>query len=154
LIIDEKTRIELLETKVLLVSEKVKGCEIVKRTFKVISTEQESTVVHYHYQGWKNKKGAPDSRLLSTLIKELGNNESQEEVITIHCAAGRGRSGNVVLADIFRKRMQAGTNKETITLNISEILMQGRLMRDGFVESAEQITSAFESAVISMQLGS
>jgi protein tyrosine phosphatase len=100
------------------------------------------------------KKGAPDTELLSKLIIELSDKRTTESPLTVHCACGRGRSGNVVLAEIFRQRIRSSIAEngslDNATLNIAEILMQGRLQRDGFVETPEQISSAFESALIGL----
>jgi protein tyrosine phosphatase len=152
--IDRKRTVYLEGKESLAKSRSIPNCEVVKRTFVVRSDNNAIIIHHYHYQGWKNKKGAPDSELLSKLICELSKNEAQESPLTVHCACGRGRSGNVVLAEIFRQRIIASKlengSLENATLNIAEILMQGRLQRDGFVESPEQITSAFESALIGL----
>lgn len=144
LAIDSEWKIELLETKSLAKSKLNANCEIIKRSFRAFSKAEERIIHHYHYQGWKNRRGAPDPFLLAILLRELGENHPSDDVVTIHCAAGRGRSSNVVLADIFKKRLQ----QDPKGLNIAEIIMQGRLMRDGFVETPEQIASALECALI------
>lgn len=139
--IDAEREIKLLKTKVIAKSKDVPNCEIIKRVFKVCSGKEERIIKHYHYQGWKNKKGAPDSDLLALILKKI-NKKVQNDTVTVHCAAGRGRSGNVVLADIFQKRLE----KEPKVLNIFEPIIHARTMRDGFIETPEQITSAFNTA--------
>lgn len=146
--IDEEWTLELKEEVVWVKSETVAGCEIIKRTFRAYSETESRSLYHYHYQGWKNKKGAPDSKLFARLIMECPRGSSP---ILIHCARGGGRSGTVVLADIFWQRIKAQlktVSLEEATLNVAEVIFQGRLQRDGFVEKPEQIVSAFETALL------
>ena len=146
--VDDKWTIELKETTILAKSTAIDGCEIVKRVFKLSSNEEERQIEHYHYQGWKDNQGAPDANLLARVIEELDVNS--QETVAIHCSRGRGRSANVVLADLFKKRINASAalypSKDDIPLNLTETLMQGRFMRDGFVIVPQQIVSALDSA--------
>jgi protein tyrosine phosphatase len=154
--IDKDWTVNLLGEAVFSKSLSIENVEIIERIFILSSDSQKPRIVHhYHYQGWKNKKGAPDSALLSLLITELNDVKHNGSTVTIHCKQGRGRSGNVVLADIFYQRLLAQlvhTPLDKAKLNVAEILLQGRLMRDGFVETPEQVISAFESAINKVEM--
>lgn len=129
------------ENEMQVVAKGENGCQIVQRIMRFVNdkTKEERQVVHFHYEGWPNKMGAPDQRLLELLIDLVDKvSPDKERPITVHCAQGRGRSGTFVLGHVLKRKLAANQ-----TINLAELLMHGRLQRDGFVESKSQMETLY-----------
>lgn len=129
----------------------LKNCQIAKRIFyfKHNETGTEKTITHFHYEDWPNKKAAPDQALFNAMVEEVEKvHQDKENPIVVHCAVGRGRSGAFVTAHVAKRQIDAidAGSAKTSTLNIADILMKGRLQRDGFVETKDQMRTIYDAS--------
>lgn len=121
-----------------LVAKGEHGCQIMKRQFHFSNglTKESRIVTHFHYDGWPNKMAPPDEKLFRRLVDLVEG--SGQGPITVHCAAGRGRSATFVLAHIIKQKRKANA-----PVDLVELLFLGRLQRDGFLETKEQLKALY-----------
>ncbi|MBS0656450.1 MAG: dual specificity protein phosphatase family protein [Verrucomicrobia bacterium] len=130
--------------------EELQDCQIAKRIFYFTNKEtgEERVIPHFHYEGWPNKKAAPDQELFNELVTVVDAvNRDSKAPIVVHCAAGRGRAGTFVTSHVTKIQLGAMEKEEEARLNIASTLMQGRLQRDGFVETKDQMKTIYNAAL-------
>ncbi len=138
--VSDRWLIEQEGEEVLKQSTKHTTCQIVKRLLRITDKicNDTRTITHFHYEGWPNKKGAPDCELFTFLLDAVDEAHQEPTTpITVHCTAGVGRSGTFVASHVLKQ--------QKAPYNIADVLMHGRLQRDGFVETKSQMQTIYRS---------
>jgi protein tyrosine phosphatase len=112
-------------------------------------------VKRVHYEGWDDMQGAaPDD--LDALLKELdlARAEKPSAPVVIHCRAGIGRTGTIIVASALLKLIREGkvdgSNWED---HISSLILEGRKQRGlGFVQTPLQLQAIYQWAWIAIHL--
>ncbi|XP_046417564.1 receptor-type tyrosine-protein phosphatase delta-like [Neodiprion fabricii] len=103
------------------------------RTLLLTCRGEKRTVTHLHYTGWPDH-GVPmyTQSLVAYLNKLLGTNRDKGPVV-VHCSAGVGRTGTIILCDICLQ--QAAVEKK---IDAPAVVMRMREGRANMVDSAQQ----------------
>ncbi len=128
------------EDVVLATSRHSNDIKLVKRQFvaEQCDTKVQHQVTQFHYKGWPDHLGAPDLELL-----EIANNAVEEEFavrgldkeapVTVHCAAGMGRSPLFVAANHLMLEVSEGLEKmqkvDEIACNIPALIFEMKKQR-------------------------
>lgn len=108
-----------------------------------VETGESRTIKQFHFMTWPDF-GVPEnaSSFLSFLYVLRANNVfGNERPPVIHCSAGIGRSGTIVLVDAALKMCE--DNKSPNNLDIRDLLLNLRKYRCGLVQTAQQYRFAY-----------
>lgn len=112
---------------------------IVRREFtaKNSQTAEVRTIVQFHYQKWPDFQAAPSNALFDSLLAHVEEAHPwPERPLTVHCAAGMGRSGIVIAAHALRRKIRgelAHTKPEQIKVNLVKTIFEMRQRRKNMV---------------------
>ena len=109
-----------------------------------METQEIRTLLHFHYRAWPDF-GVPqdegDFVGFLTAVRNSGVLRPSVGPAVVHCSAGIGRSGVFVLVDVCLSLVERG---ETLNrLNLNDVLLELRTMRDGLVHTPEQLRFAY-----------
>lgn len=122
---------------------------LVKRSFIATqqTTNEQHKVTQFHYEGWPDHCGAPDHELLETLHKVVEQELVERKIsidapITVHCAAGLGRTPTFAISNYLRheliKRIASGEKIEEITLDIAKTIFEFKKQRPSLLGGDDQ----------------
>lgn len=127
---------------------------LVKRCFLATKEGHERYVTQFHYQGWPDHLAAPDHELLEeghkAVQREFDERKlSTHSVVTVHCAAGMGRSPCFAASDYVRlqlnTKIQAGEKLDAIRLNVPEIIYAFKKQRPSMLGGPDHWQSIYYS---------
>ncbi|CAK9302864.1 unnamed protein product [Gordionus sp. m RMFG-2023] len=109
------------------------------------------TVFHCHYLAWPDF-GVPDvtsfmryMKTIRAIEKELsekqGGTKEESKPWVVHCSAGVGRSGTLVLIDACLRILEMNSSLDAI--NIPNLVLEMRKYRKGMIQTADQLKFAF-----------
>ncbi len=123
---------------------------IAKRTYILERSDgsEKRVVRQFHFINWPDYDGAPDIPLLAKHMDLVdAAHPSPESPITVHCAAGKGRTGCFIAAHAIRKRvlkeLSTGKKPSEVTVNIPKILVEMRHARKAIVSKASQLSTIY-----------
>eukprot|EP00116_Pleurobrachia_bachei_P001168 sb/3461430/ len=107
------------------------------------------TITHLHYYAWPDF-GVPESpsKFLTFLNVVREVSELSEGPPVVHCSAGIGRTGTLVLIDTILDIMR---DRKTEHIDVYSILLKIRFDRFGLVQTHEQLRFVFLSILEGMQ---
>lgn len=119
------------------------------RTELVLSKEGEQrSVVHLHYNKWKDRCPVPDEKLLAIMLDEMEKSSPSPDLpITINCHAGIGRTGLTAVSYYLKKQIEAqrlaGKTIHEISVNVPQTIYNFRKFRKilGNGKQAVQVNS-------------
>jgi len=121
---------------------------------KYIPTGEKRAVWQLQYTGWPDHGVPSDPRYFLAFLDELHNirlrvSAGNTSVIptVIHCSAGIGRTGVLILVEIALARLSAGLKP-----NLGETLKEIREQRPAMVQTVEQYKFAYEAVIAAMQI--
>jgi protein tyrosine phosphatase len=97
------------------------------------------TLTHLHYENWKDF-GAPEPDLFQKLLGLLSTGE--QHPILVHCSAGQGRSGTLVVADSLVKDAQKAP--PGFRPNIPKRIIELRFQRKGLLSTEAQLEAVYK----------
>ena len=115
---------------------------------------EEHTVTQFHYQGWPDHHGAPDHELLELTHQAVDREFSKRGLpshapITVHCAAGMGRSPAFALSNVLRRelhtRLHNGESLENMTLEVPKTAFGFKKQRPSVLAGDEHWQSVLYS---------
>lgn len=118
-------------------------------TLVKLSTNEERKVYHLHYYDWPDF-GVPESPTKFLKFLKLVRNYYKDckGVPVVHCSAGIGRTGTLVLVDTILTIIK---EKKTQNIDIYSILVSIRQHRFGLVQTADQLRFCFLAILTGMQ---
>ncbi len=136
------------DDELLLTSRYANGIQLVKREFvaKHKESKQEHLITQFHYQGWPDRLGAADHELLVTALKAVDEECKKKNLhpntpITVHCAAGMGRSPTFCASNYLRRELlealEKNTSKEEIRIDFAGTIYQFMKARPGVLQTIE-----------------
>lgn len=129
---------------------------VVERNLEVtVRNERPWHVKHYHLRTWPDH-GVPDSPsaiygILDVLYRHHGDGTTSSSPAVVHCSAGIGRTGVLIVLDILRARMsqlvhgKAGNIDERI--HVKSIVASIRKQRAGMVQTLPQLKFCIDTLV-------
>ncbi len=112
---------------------------IIKRTLLAKKEMEVRTLTHLHYENWKDF-GAPEPDLFQKLLGLLSTGE--QHPILVHCSAGQGRSGTLVVADSLVKDAQKAP--PGFRPNIPKRIIELRFQRKGLLSTEAQLEAVYK----------
>lgn len=98
-------KLEIANEEVIAANEHFRAVKLVKRSFIATnsSTQETHEVTQFHYQGWPDHLGLPDHELFLKTAEAVDQEFARKKLaadrpITVHCAAGMGRSPTFCVA--------------------------------------------------------
>lgn len=142
--------------KTIATSKHSKQIALVKRSFiaKHPESGQEHEVTQFHYQGWPDRLAAPDFELLERAHQEVENEITRRALtpdrpITVHCAAGKGRSPSFAISNYLRlellEKVRQGQSLDEITLNVVKTIYDFKIQRPLQVREKEHWCGIFNA---------
>lgn len=135
------------------------GHGIVERDLSVIVRGHEAapawSVKHYQLQAWPDH-GVPDSPravygIMDVLYRCHMHGKKDGAPVVVHCSAGIGRTGVVLVLDILRRRItqlvRRGAYDVHETINIKSIVQCIREQRAGMVQTVSQMKFCIDTLV-------
>eukprot|EP01147_Barroeca_monosierra_P000494 gene495-3820_t len=122
----------------------------VERSLEVQFGGQSRVVTQYHYINWPDHGVPDDDEILSLLLTvrqkkyELQHSSSDPVGPTVvHCSAGIGRTGTVIVIDIIMDRIEEeGTD---IDIDIQKSIQNIRAQRSGMIQTAAQYRFVYKA---------
>lgn len=127
---------------------------LVKRSFLATKEGHVRHVTQFHYQGWPDHLAAPDHELLEEAHKAVQKEFevrrlAPHSIVTVHCAAGMGRSPCFAVSDYVRlelqTKIQAGEKLDTIRLNVPAIIYAFKKQRPSMLGGQDHWQSIYYS---------
>ena len=115
---------------------------IVQRTLLAKKEAESRTITHLHYENWKDF-GAPDPGLFLKLLGLLSGED--QHPILVHCSAGQGRSGTLVVADSLLKDAKKSPPGCTLHINIPKRIIELRMQRKGLISTKAQLEAVYKA---------
>ncbi|XP_012261958.2 receptor-type tyrosine-protein phosphatase delta-like [Athalia rosae] len=103
------------------------------RTFQISLAGDKRKVMHLHYTGWPDHGVPTYSQSLVAYLKKLRATRVGNGPVVVHCSAGVGRTGTIILCDICLK--QAETDG---VIDVPEVMMNLRSGRANMVDNEQQ----------------
>ncbi|CAJ0567025.1 unnamed protein product, partial [Mesorhabditis spiculigera] len=100
------------------------------RTLKVNGLNSEIVVKHYHWRFWPDRGAPPPFPLV---IRMLEKQYSKQNPIVVHCSAGVGRIGPLVLMQGILELIKRGKD-----FKVEDLLKEMRQSRAGLVQTVHQ----------------
>lgn len=126
------------------------GLELREFSVKCEQTSQEQRIKHLHIKDWQDHRGRTSTQLHNLInhIIEL-ENLSPENSTLIHCSAGIGRTGLVLLCLAIEKSIQDLAenfliNPREFRFNAEKALRALRIQRAEMITTPEQLISAID----------
>lgn len=108
--------------------------------------ESSSTVSRLHYTGWPDHHGIAKEDLdrLTEIIKCY--QAKSEKPILVHCRAGVGRTGTIIVACEMKKLIKAGSiTQDNLLPTLKSLILEGRKQRGPyFVQTSSQLQALWE----------
>ncbi len=117
-------------------------------TYKVCnleSTDSPTICTRIHFEGWQDNDRVGEQEL-SFLLTEIEKRQNNPQIPTIiHCKAGVGRTGTLIVASALKKRIHEGkVTSEILLEEIKTLILEGRKQRgEDFVSSSAQLAALF-----------
>ena len=121
---------------------------------------QETRIMrHLHYEGWHDKKPAPDEDLVQFLLDEIESTQQATTApIEINCKGGIGRTGTLAICHYIRQKIDSelakGIALEDISIDVAHIIYQFNAQRNwiwpGFAQ-VHSITGKYYEALCSQK---
>lgn len=113
---------------------------------KTNEAESSSTVSRLHYTGWPDHHGIAKDELdrLTEIIKSYRTDSAKP--IIIHCRAGVGRTGTIIVACEMKKLIEAGSiTQDNLLPTMKSLILEGRRQRGPyFVQTPSQVKALWE----------
>ena len=96
------------------------------------SDEKDLVISHYHFTSWPDHGVPQFATSLISFIKRVQKDHNKDKNIPllVHCSAGVGRTGTLVMLDIMMDRLKAEDS-----INVYEVLRQLRSKRMYMVQT-------------------
>lgn len=110
--------------------------------------DNECSVKRLHFKGWPDHQGL-DIQELDRLVDLVIQNQKDPEIpVVIHCRAGVGRTGTLIVACAMKAQIQAGIiTPENLKEKMSDFILSGRVQRGKhFVQSPSQLKTLIDWA--------
>ncbi|KRT83423.1 hypothetical protein AMK59_3364, partial [Oryctes borbonicus] len=104
-------------------SERLVFAEYESKTFKVINQRKERTVSHLHFTCWPDHGIPFYPQSLAPFLKRIESIPSGRSPIVVHCSAGVGRTGTLILCDISL-RMATNTGYVDLSYHLHKLREQ------------------------------
>lgn len=116
--------------------------------YEVNDEGEKKLVTRIHFSGWKDKQGLLQGKELDKLALLLSLADAlsdKQRAIMIHCRAGIGRTGTLMVASALRELHAAGKlNRENYTATIIDLIIQARTQRGPHtVQTASQLKTLY-----------
>jgi len=107
------------------------------------AVDQSKDILHFHYHAWPDF-GVPESpTMFLTFLNAVRQYYKQSKgPPVVHCSAGIGRTGTLILVDVILKLIE---EKQTNNIDVFSILLHLRKHRLGLVQTPDQLRFCFLS---------
>lgn len=107
------------------------------------AVDQSKLILHFHYHAWPDF-GVPESpTMFLTFLNAVRQYYKQSKgPPVVHCSAGIGRTGTLILVDVILKLIE---EKQTNNIDVFSILLHLRKHRLGLVQTPDQLRFCFLS---------
>lgn len=110
------------------------------------SKEEISVMERLHYKAWPDFGGI-NAEDLDALVDQINQNPTNSDLpVVVHCRAGVGRTGTIIVASVLKPMILAGTvTPFNLKEKMGEIILEGRKQRGPmFVQSYDQLQALCE----------
>lgn len=115
-------------------------------TGTVISDEPPAVCTRVHFEGWQDNGGISEDEI-EFLLEQIERRQKDPKIpVIIHCSAGVGRTGTLIVASALKKRIHDGyVHRQNLLEEIESLVLEGRKQRGmDFVNSPEQLSALFK----------
>nr|XP_022905156.1 phosphatidylinositol phosphatase PTPRQ-like [Onthophagus taurus] len=114
------------------------GDNVTIRTFEIYSESTMRKLVQIHYEGWLDKDVPVSTSGIENVLHKMKNYENECPIV-VHCSAGVGRTGTLILANIAINMAKA-----TGIIDMPSILYDLRQQRTKMVQTFDQYVFAHQ----------
>lgn len=128
---------------------KLKSCDVLEYAVHGPMDKEPFTVWRMHYSGWPDYNGVT-AEVIHSIICEVEEwrktSKTEDREIIVHCRAGMGRTGTLIVATTLYHLWQAGKlEKKKVPGLVMALMVIGRMQRGPhFVQDPRQMLTLYE----------